>query len=115
MAARKPAPAPQKVKLRKNHGPKRKMFHCWTSTMRLAFAKCGVLTKYYNFESFQASCTARGVRSDVADLYEEFIRLPDRKAQDEYLKNISENAKKVAAAKAKKAAKMKKLAEKSVA
>jgi len=115
MAVRKPAPAPQKAKLRKNHGPKKKMFHCWTSTMRLAFAKCGVLTKYYNYESFQASCSARGIRSDTADLYEEFIRLPDRKAQDAYLENLAENAKKLEQKKVAKAAKMKKLAEKSVA
>lgn len=115
MAVRKPAPAPKAVKLRKKHGPKKKMFHCWTSTMRLAFAKCGVLTKYYNYESFQASCSARGVRSDVADLYEEFIRLPDRKTQDTYLENLAENAKKLAQKKAAKAAKLKKLVEKSVA
>ena len=51
MAVRKPAPAPKAVKLRKKHGPKKKMFHCWTSTMRLAFARCGVLTKYYNYET----------------------------------------------------------------
>ena len=105
MAVRKPAAAPAKQKLRKNHGPKKKMFHCWTSTMRLHFARCGVLTKYYNYESFQASCSARGIRSDVADLYEEFIRLPDRKAQDAYLDKLKDNAMRVAAMKSKKSAK----------
>lgn len=109
MAVRKPAPAPKAVKLRKQHGPKKKMFHCWTSTMRLAFAKSGVLTKYYNLESFEASCAARGVRGDAAELYEEFIRLPDRKTQDAYLKNLKENAAKLAAKKEQKAKKMKKV------
>ena len=35
----------------KKHGPKKKMFHCWSSTMRWHFAKAGLLTKYNNFES----------------------------------------------------------------
>ena len=77
--------------------------------MRLAFAKCGVLSKYHNFESFEASCSARGVRGDIADLYEEFIRLPDRKTQDAYLKNLKENAAKLAAKKEQKAKKAKKV------
>jgi hypothetical protein len=105
MAARKPAPAPQKQKLRKNHGPKRKLFHEWTSTMRLHFAKAGVLDKYSNYDSFVLSCGARGIRSDTADLWEEFIRLPDKQAKDQYLKDLKDNAMRVSKAKAKKSAK----------
>ena len=32
--------------LRKKHGPKKKMFHCWSSTMRMHLAKAGLLSKY---------------------------------------------------------------------
>jgi hypothetical protein len=35
---------------KKNHGPKKKMFHCWTSTMRMHLAKAGLLSKYNNYE-----------------------------------------------------------------
>lgn len=102
MAVKKPAAAPAKQKLRKTHGPKRKLFHEWTSTMRLHFAKAGVLSKYCNYESFTISCGARGVRSDLADLWEEFIRLPDKAAKDAYLDNLKENAAKLAKAKSNK-------------
>ena len=105
MAVRKPAAAPAKQKLRKNHGPKRKMFHCWSSTMRLHFANAGILDKYSNYESFVLSCGARGVRSDIESLWEEFYKLPDHQAKDKYLAELKDNAMRVAAAKSKKSAK----------
>ena len=40
-------------KLHKKHGPKKKMWHCWDSTTRLHFGQAGLLTKYYNKESFE--------------------------------------------------------------
>ena len=105
MAVKKPAAAPAKQKLRKTHGPKRKMFHCWSSTMRLHFANAGILDKYSNYESFVLSCGARGIRSDINDLWEEFIRLPDRPAKDKYLAELKDNAMRLSAAKSRKSAK----------
>ena len=61
----------------KKHGPKKKMWHCWDSTMRLHFAKAGLLTKYHNRESFDQSMTAKGIRTDIASLWAEFIALSD--------------------------------------
>lgn len=56
---------------KKPHGPKRKMFHCWSQTMRMQLAKDGLLTKAYNFESFAQACNAKGKRNvsrgDFAD------------------------------------------------
>lgn len=46
----------------KSHGPKKKMFHCWTSTIRLALAKAGLLKKECNKEAFTQSQNAKGIR-----------------------------------------------------
>ena len=83
--------APAKQKLRKNHGPKRKLFHDYDSTTRFHFGGTGVLSKYSNYESFALSCAARGAKSGVQDMWNEF-KVLDRKAQDEYLANIKENS-----------------------
>ena len=47
----------------KKHGPKKKMWHCWSSTMRMHFAKAGLLKKEHNFESWQQACQAKGARN----------------------------------------------------
>ncbi len=92
MAARKPGKvaAPVKMKLRKNHGPKRHMFKELKPMVHL-FAQAGLLTKYNNYESFALSCAARGVKNGVPEMWSEFKLLP-RKEQDQYLANIKENA-----------------------
>jgi len=59
----------------KKHGPKKKMFHCWDSTTRLHLAKAGLLRKYNNKESFEQCITAKGVRNNTDDLWNEFIKL----------------------------------------
>ena len=84
--------APAKQVTRKKHGPKRKMFHQYNKATRIEMAKCGVLSKYSDFESFALSCNARGVKSDPHYLWNEFIKLPTRKEQDEYLKTIKERS-----------------------
>lgn len=88
---RKVSAAPVKQKLRKHHGPKRNMFHCWSRSMRLAFGEAGVLTKYSNKESFALACAARGVKNDIGLLWADFILCPTRQKQDEFLKNIKEH------------------------
>ena len=118
MAVRKLAPAAQKTRLRKSHGQKKKMFHAWPTAIRISLAKCGVLTKYHDFESFQVFCASRGIRANIDELYAKFVLCKTRQAQDEYFANIREHAKQIAAANAKRAAAIKKclaLAEKVVA
>lgn len=61
----------------KKHGPKKKMFHCWDSTTRLHLAKAGLLGKYSNKESFEQCVTAKGVRNNIDDLWNEFIKLSE--------------------------------------
>ena len=71
----------------KKHGPKKKMFHCWTSTMRMHLAKAGLLTKYTNFESWQQACQAKGKRNTTKADFDEFIKL-SQEQKVEYFKNI---------------------------
>lgn len=73
---------------RKKHGPKRKMFHCWTSTMRKHFADAGLLTKYNNFESWQLACQARGKRNATESEFNEFVKL-DLEAKKSYFNNLT--------------------------
>lgn len=82
--------APAKQKLRKNHGPKRHMFKDYKPMVK-AFADTGILTKYYDFESFQLSCQSRGVRTGIEDMWEEFrcLTLLEKK---EYFKTLKEHA-----------------------
>lgn len=72
---------------KKMHGPKKKMFHCWTSTMRLHFAKAGLLNKYNNFEAWQQACQAKGKRNTTKADFNEFVKL-SQEQKVEYFKNI---------------------------
>ncbi|MBP5470499.1 MAG: hypothetical protein J6Z11_14785 [Candidatus Riflebacteria bacterium] len=71
----------------KKHGPKKKMFHCWSSTMRWHFAKAGLLSKYNNFEAWQQACQAKGKRDATKANFDEFIKL-DKEAKDKYFENL---------------------------
>ena len=82
--------APVKQKLRKKHGPKRHMFKDYKPMVHV-FAQAGVLSKYCEYESFAQSCAARGVKSGVAEMWDEFKYLP-RDEQDEYFANLKENS-----------------------
>lgn len=83
MAARKPGKvaAPVKQKQRKNHGPKRHMFKDF-KPMVAVFAQTGILSKYYNYESFVQALAIRGVRSMTQELWADFIVMKheDKKA-----------------------------------
>ena len=74
-------------KLRKKHGPKKKMWHCWDSTMRLHIAQAGLLSKYHNKESFEQALTAKGIRQNLDSLWSEFVRLPDEEKRA-WFKNL---------------------------
>ena len=72
---------------RRTHGPKKKMFHCWSSTMRLSLANAGLLNKYNNFEAWQQACQAKGNRTATKSKFNEFIRLT-REEQDSYFAKL---------------------------
>ena len=80
--------APAAAKQRKNHGPKRKMHHCWSSTMRMHFAKAGLLDKYHNYESWQQACQAKGKRNTTINDWNEFVKLDDE-AKKVYFENLN--------------------------
>ena len=78
-------------KLRKRHvGPKKKLFHCWDSTMRLHLAKAGLLCKYTNKESWEQSCNAKGIRAEGDSLWKEFVAL-DLNSKKVWFKNHTKN------------------------
>ena len=73
---------------RKSHGPKKKMFHCWSSTMRMHLAKAGLLSKYNNFEAWQQACQAKGKRNATKAEFEDFVKL-DKEAKDKYFTELN--------------------------
>ena len=77
MAARKPGKvtAPVKQKIRKNHGPKRHLFKEFKPMVHI-FAATGILSKYYNYESFVQACGARGVRTALSEMWMDYSVLP---------------------------------------
>lgn len=68
--------------LTKQHGPKRKLFHCYSKTMRNTLGNLRVLSKYHNRESFNLACQARGVRAPSDAMWETFCALRTKEAQD---------------------------------
>lgn len=84
--------APAKTKLRKNHGPKRFLFHGWNKVYRHQFARAGVINKYSDIESFGLACGARGVKYGIKEMWEEFSILPTKVSKDAYLADIQNRA-----------------------
>lgn len=72
---------------KKVHGPKRKLFHCWSQTMRKHFADAGLLSKNYNYESFTISCNARGKRNVSKNDFNDFVKL-SKEDKDKYFASI---------------------------
>lgn len=93
MAARKPGKvaAPVKQKLRKRHGPKRHMFKDLKPMVYL-YTQTGILSKYYNYESFALACASRGVKSGIPEMWMDYKLLPTNKDKDAYLANVKDNA-----------------------
>ena len=72
----------------KKHGPKKKMFHCWSSTIRMSLAKEGLLTKYNNFEAWQQSMQSKGRRETSHNDFLKFVNL-SKEEKDAYFKQLS--------------------------
>ena len=73
--------------LRKNHGPKRRMFHYGESKCeRVMLGRMGLFTKYNNKDAWLAACVARGAHWDVRttdEKYAEFCALKPIPMQQE--------------------------------
>ena len=72
---------------KKKHGPKKKMFHCWSSTMRMHFAKAGLLNKYSNYEAWQQACQAKGKRTTTHNDFNEFVKL-SQEEKEKFFENL---------------------------
>lgn len=72
---------------KKMHGPKKKMFHCWSSTIRLQLAKAGLLKKENNYESWQQAAQAKGKRNATIHEFNEYVKL-DKDKQKVYFENL---------------------------
>ena len=81
----KPSSSPS---LQKRHGPKKKMFHKWTSTMRLHLAGAGLLTKFNNRESFDQAVMSRGIKNVPTSMWEEMRSLKTMKEKKAWFKAI---------------------------
>ena len=71
----------------KKHGPKKHLFR-WTGPMKQSFAQTGILSKYYNRESFELAVAAKGFKFNTGDLWIEFSKLPDLNAKKNWFKTI---------------------------
>ena len=72
---------------RRTHGPKKKLHHCWSSTIRKQFADCGLLSKYYDYESFNNACSAKGKRNISKSDFNAYVVMT-REEKDKYFANI---------------------------
>ncbi len=79
--------APVKQKLRKNHGPKRHLFKEFKPMVHI-FAATGILSKYYNYESFVQACGARGVRTALPEMWMDYSVLPTIQEKKDYLADL---------------------------
>ena len=87
--------APVKMKLRKHHGPKRKLWHGLDKVGRIDCGKAGILSKYWDKESFALACNARGVKICINELWNEYREIKLCKDKDVYLAELQEHLKKV--------------------
>ena len=71
----------------KKHGPKRHMFKEYKPMIH-SIAKTGLLSKYYDKESFELALSARGIRQNVNAYWHEFVLLPTVAAKKEWFKNL---------------------------
>ena len=99
---RKVSAAPMKQRLRKNHGPKRRLWHDYGKVGRINMGQMGMLTKYHDKESFALSLAARGVKSDINELWNEYCILKTNREKDSFLVSAKEHAEKIAERKSKK-------------
>jgi hypothetical protein len=72
----------------KMHGPKRKLFHEWSRSMRIHLANAGLLTKYTNYESFKLACVARGIKNPTEAMFDEMRFLKTQADKDAWFKSL---------------------------
>ena len=89
MAKGKGRKSPGSAGPRKKHGPKRHMFKEYKPMVE-AFARTGILKKYYNRESFELALNSRGIRNIPDWLWMEMISLPTEKERKAWFKNLKE-------------------------
>ena len=71
----------------KKHGPKKHM-HSWTGPLKWKFGQMGALTKYSDKESFAQSLNAKGIKSSIDSLWNNFLSLPKEERRS-WFKNLS--------------------------
>ena len=97
--------------MRKNHGPKRRMFHYdEPKCVRIELGRAGLFSKYSNKSAWLQACVARGAHWDVKttnEKYSEFCALKEkqpnqntpgmklREVQDAWFANIKVSKKKI--------------------
>ena len=59
----------------KKHGPKRHLFKEFKPMVK-AYADAGLLSKYYNYESWSQACAAKGKRNATRSDFNSFVNLP---------------------------------------
>jgi len=102
MAVRRTVSAAPVRKLRKNHGPKRHLWHGYDKVGRIDFGRIGILSKYWDKESFALAANARGIKADINELWAEYSVLKTCALKDQYLRSIKDHAQEIAQRKAKK-------------
>ena len=81
--------------MRKNHGPKRRMFHYGEpKCVRIELGRLGLHTKYTDKSAWLQACVARGARWDVKTTNEKYLEFcslkPISKTQDHPGKGLRE-------------------------
>ena len=87
--------------VRKNHGPKRHLFHEYNDTERLTLARADLLSKYCDKDAWLMSCLARGAKwseEQIDKKWTEFTHLqfgktPLRVVQNAWFANIGNSNK----------------------
>lgn len=65
----------------KKHGPKRHL-HRWCGVRKQEFSKAGVLSKYYDYESWALALAARGVKKFEASEFNSFVIMSMEKKKE---------------------------------
>ncbi len=71
---------------KKNHGPKKHLFKFYKPMVK-AFADCGILSKYYDYDAWTMACTSRGKKDTTRGEFNRFFML-SKEEKDNYFKNI---------------------------
>ena len=80
--------APVKIKERKNHGPKRHLFHSYSKALRYHMSYGGIFNKYNNFESFSLAVMSRGIKMGLDRLWDSYCQLRTTAEKDKFLQNL---------------------------